>query len=84
MDDESKIERSVSLSPEDLNRLKQIRRAINKTAYHGGLGLRESGRFLSTMDKLLEALGVSLDDWGVEDPDPGDSVSLRMRLDSPG
>lgn len=48
----------------DLQNLQHIRRAINRTAYHGGLGLRESGRYLATMDRLLASFGVRPDDHG--------------------
>jgi DNA-binding CsgD family transcriptional regulator len=48
--------------PNDIENLKAIRRAINKTAYHGGLGLHESGRFLGTMDTLLATFGVGPDE----------------------
>jgi len=49
-------------SPEDIDNLKEIRKAINRTAYYGGLGLRESGRYLTTMDRLLKSFGVGQDE----------------------
>lgn len=49
-------------SPTDLDNLKLIRRAVNRTAYHGGLGLHESGQMLGTLDRLLAAYGVGPDD----------------------
>jgi hypothetical protein len=48
----------------DLQNLQHIRSAINRTAYHGGLGLHESGRYLATMDRLLASLGIGPDDHG--------------------
>lgn len=50
------------LTPADLDNLKAIRMAVNRTAYHGGLGLRESGKMLGTLDRLLAAYGVGPDD----------------------
>lgn len=50
------------LSSADLDNLKLIRRAVNRTAYHGGLGLHESGKMLATLDRVLAAYGVRLDD----------------------
>lgn len=58
-------------SPTDIQNLQTIRRAINRTAYHGGLGLKESGKMLGTMDRLLASLGVGPDEHGeLEDDDP--------------
>lgn len=56
-------------TPTDIHNLQTIRRAINRTAYHGGLGLRGSGKALGTMDRLLESFGVGPDDHGVLEPD---------------
>jgi hypothetical protein len=56
-------------TPTDIQNLQSIRRAINRTAYHGGLGLRESGKMLGTMDRLLKSFGIGPDDHGVLEPD---------------
>lgn len=66
---------SGGMNPADIENLKAIRRAVNRTAYHGGLGLRDSGRCLATIDKLLAVFGVDPDDGHERDPDQ----SIRMR-----
>lgn len=64
---------SVELLEQDIERLKEIRRAINKTAYYGGLGLRESGRWLGVMDRLLKSVGVDPDAPCADESRPADA-----------
>ena len=65
-------------SPTDIQNLQTIRRAINRTAYHGGLGIRESGKMLGTMDRLLASFGIGGDDHGeLEDDDPLKDVQAQ-------
>lgn len=56
------VAKAQEISPADLDNLKAIRMAVNRTAYHGGIGLRESGKMLGTLDRLLAAYGVGPDD----------------------
>lgn len=45
------------LSPADVDLLKQLSKAINRTAYHGGIGLEESGKYLGLLDRIIIANG---------------------------
>lgn len=51
-----------ALAASDIANLQLLRRAVNRTAYHGGLGLHESGKMLGTLDRLLATYGVGADD----------------------
>lgn len=64
-------------SPTDIQNLQTIRRAINRTTYRGGLGIKASGKMLGTMDRLLASFGLGPDDHGeLEDGDPLKNVPV--------
>jgi hypothetical protein len=54
----SDIVKAMRLSDADIEKLKALSKAINHTAYHGGLGLEESGKYLGLLDRILAAHGV--------------------------
>lgn len=58
----------MKLSDEDIILLRQLSKAINRTAYHGGLGLKESGKYLGLLDRIAQAQGVNLEDVPYERP----------------
>ena len=45
----------------DLEKLKAISKAINKTAYYGGIGLDESGKYLGLLDRIIVANGGTIE-----------------------
>ena len=53
----SDIVKSLRLSDADIEKLRALSKAINRTAYHGGLGLEESGKYLGLLDRILVAHG---------------------------
>jgi hypothetical protein len=61
----SDIVKALRLSDADVEKLKALRKAINRPAYHnglgayhGGLGLEESGKYLGLLDRILAAHGA--------------------------
>jgi hypothetical protein len=55
----SDIVRALHLSDADVDKLRALSKAINRTAYYGGLGLEESGKYLGLLDRILAAHGRS-------------------------
>ena len=52
------IVRALRLADADVDKLRALSKAINRTAYHGGLGLEESGKYLGLLDRILAAHGA--------------------------
>lgn len=53
----SDIVKVLRLPDADLAKLKDLSKAINRTAYHGGIGLEESGKYLGLLDRILAIHG---------------------------
>ena len=58
----SDIVKALRLSAVDIDKLKALSKAINRTAYHGGLGLEESGKYLGLLDRILAIHGAEEED----------------------
>lgn len=56
----SEIVNALRLSAADIEKLKALSKAINRTAYHGGLGLEESGKYLGLLDRILAMHGQEI------------------------
>lgn len=70
-----------ALAAADVANLQMLRRAVNRTAYHGGVGLHDSGKMLGTLDRLLAAYGVGPDDGpSLDDVKAAQSIPERPGL----
>jgi hypothetical protein len=52
---------SIELSPADLLLLAHLSKAINRTAYFGGLGLQESGKYIGLLARIVGAHGTTVE-----------------------
>ena len=53
----SDIVKALRLPDADIEKLKVLSKAINRTAYHGGIGLEESGKYLALLDRIVALHG---------------------------
>ena len=53
----SDIVKALRLPAADIEKLKDLSKVINRTAYHGGIGLEESGKYLALLDRILALHG---------------------------
>lgn len=60
----------VTLPDEDLRLLAQLSKAINKSAYHGGLGMTESGKYIGLLDRIIRAHDTDVETLVPFKPDP--------------
>jgi hypothetical protein len=73
----------MKLSDSDLRLIAKLSKSINRTAYHDGLGLEESGKYLGVLDRILAAHGTSVDDLvdtaGASEDEQRDAMARGLR-----